>query len=59
MLQYRIGSKMKRINLVDYNEAIDGKLQNEQATLRDDMKTYIKLHYDRKEAMMDFFLKWL
>lgn len=58
-LLHRINAKMKHINLVDYNEAIDGRFQNEQATLRDDMKTYIKLHYDLKEAMMDFFLKWL
>ena len=50
---------MRAISLVNYNENIDGRLQNEQAPLRDDMKTYIKLHYELKEDMMDYFLEWL
>ena len=58
-LLHRISVKMKNINLANYNEEIDGRLQFQQTTLRDDMKTYIKLHYDLKEGMMDFFLKWL
>jgi hypothetical protein len=40
-------------------EEIDGRLKNEQSSLRDDMKTYIKLHYELKEEMMDYFLEWL
>lgn len=58
-LMHRCKRKMKNIAFVDYNENIDGRLQNEQSTLRDDMKTYIKLHYDLKEEMMNYFLKWL
>jgi hypothetical protein len=58
-LLHRIAAKTKNINTANYNEDIDGKLQFEQTTLRDDMKTYIKLHYELKEGMMDFFLKWL
>ncbi len=58
-LIHRIKNKMKNINKVDYSETIDGRLQNEQHTLRDDMRTYIKLHYDLKEEMMNYFLEWL
>ncbi len=58
-LIHRINNKMKKINNADFNESIDGTLQNEQHTLRDDMRTYIRLHYDLKEEMMDYFLKWL
>lgn len=58
-LSHRCKAKMRTISLVNYNENIDGRLQNEQAPLRDDMKTYIKLHYELKEDMMDYFLEWL
>ena len=50
---------MKNINHADFEEEIDGRLQNEQSTLRDDMKLYIKMHYELKEEMMNYFLKWL
>ncbi len=55
----RIRKKNKLIESVDMSEEIDGRLRNEQGMLREDMKIYIKLHYDLKEEMMDFFLKWL
>jgi hypothetical protein len=58
-LMHRCKAKMKNINHADFNEDIDGRLQNEQSTLRDDMKQYIKMHYELKEEMMDYFLKWL
>lgn len=58
-LKHRINDKMKRINTVDFNEDIDGRLQNEQHPLRDDMRTYIRMHYDLKEEMMQYFLEWL
>lgn len=58
-LAHRCKAKMKNINHANYDEHIDGALQNEQSSLRDDMKTYIKLHYELKEDMMDYFLKWL
>lgn len=58
-LSHKCKAKMRTISLVNYNENIDGRLQNEQAPLRDDMKTYIKLHYELKEDMMDYFLEWL
>lgn len=58
-LMHRCKSKMRNLQLADYNENIDGRLQNEQNTLRDDMKIYIKLHYELKEEMMNYFLEWL
>lgn len=58
-LLHRIRNKMININRVSYEENIDGRLHNEQHTLREDMKDYIKLHYELKEEMMDYFLEWL
>ncbi len=58
-LSHRCKNKMMNINRVAYEEAIDGRLQYEQSTLRDDMKTYIRLHYELKEEMMNYFLMWL
>ncbi len=55
----RIRKKNKRLENADMREEIDGTLKRQQSTLRDDMKTYIKLHYELKEEMMDFFLRWL
>ena len=58
-LMHRCRNKMANINNTDFNENIDGHLQNEQHTLKEDMRTYIKLHYDLKEELMDFFLEVL
>ncbi len=58
-LMHRIRNKMANINNANYNENIDGRLQNEQHTLKDDMRTYIRMHYDLKENMMDYFREWL
>ena len=57
-LKHRCRNKLANIYKADYNENIDGRLQNEQNTLKDDMRTYIKMHYDLKEEMMDFFREW-
>lgn len=58
-LMHRIRNKTAIINNADFNENIDGRLQNEQHTLKEDMRTYIKMHYELKEEMMDYFLEWL
>ncbi len=58
-LMHRIRNKMANINNANFNESIDGRLQNEQHTLKDDMRTYIKMHYDLKEDMMNYFREWL
>ena len=58
MLQ-RIRMKRKIIETADLSEELDGRLRNQQTSLKDDMKIYIKLHYELKEDLMDYFLKWL
>jgi uncharacterized membrane-anchored protein YhcB (DUF1043 family) len=58
-LMHRCKRKMQKIHVADYNEEIDGRLQNEQHTLREDMRTYIRMHYDLKEEMMKYFLEYL
>ncbi len=58
MLQ-RIRMKKKIIETADLSEELDGRLRNQQTSMKEDMKTYIKLHYELKEDLMDYFLRWL
>jgi hypothetical protein len=58
-LLQRIRVKMRIVNTIDLSEELDGRLRNQQTSLKDDMKTYVKLHYELKEALMDFYLRWL
>ena len=58
-LLHRIRNKRKKIESADPTSNLNGNFQIEQHSLRDDMKTYIKLHYELKEAMMDYFLEYL
>ncbi|UKM64032.1 hypothetical protein GSB9_00579 [Flavobacteriaceae bacterium GSB9] len=58
-LMHRCKSKMNNLHALDLNESIDGSLLHKQKPLKDDMRQYIKLHYDLKEDMMDFFSQWL
>ncbi len=58
-LMHRCKKKMQKINSADIDEDIDGRLQKQQHTLREDMRTYIRMHYDLKEEMMQYFLEWL
>ena len=58
-LMHRCKQKQTNIINANFTESIDGRLQYEQSTLRDDMKNYIRMHYDFKEEMMNYFLVWL
>jgi len=58
-LMHRCKRKLSNVDKVDYGESIDGRLQYEQSSLRDDMKHYIRMHYELKEDMMDYCLVWL
>ncbi|MEL6810702.1 MAG: hypothetical protein AAFP76_05160 [Bacteroidota bacterium] len=58
-LKHRCKHKLRNLQAVDFAEEIDGRLRNEQSSLRDDMRTYIKMHYDLKEEMMEYFLEYL
>ncbi len=58
-LKHRCKNKLRNIHLADLRENVDGRLRNEQSTLKEDMRTYIKLHYDLKEEMMNYFVEYL
>ena len=58
-LMHRCKRKLKNIDRADFEEQIDGRLQREQHTISEDMRTYIKMHYDLKEDMMTYFREWL
>ena len=58
-LMHRCKRKMNNLLIADYNENIDGRLMQQQRPLKDDMRQYIRMHYDLKEEMMDFFARWL
>ena len=58
-LKHRCKDKMRHLNVADMSEQIDGRLRTEQGQLREDMRTYIKMHYNLKEEMMDFFTEYL
>ena len=58
-LLHRCRAKLGNLHSADHYRNIDGQLQYEKRSLYDDLKHYIKLHYEFKEAIMDFFLKWL
>ena len=58
-LLHRCRAKLGNLHSADRYKNIDGKIQYEKRTLYEDLRHYIKLHYEFKEAIMDFFLKWL
>ena len=59
-LKHRCKEKLRELNAAHYNDApVDGELRSRQTELKGDMRTYIKLHYDLKEEMMDFFAEYL
>ena len=58
-LLHRCRAKLGNLHSADHYKNIDGQLQYEKRSLYDDLKHYIKLHYEFKEAIMDFFSRWL
>lgn len=59
-LRHRI--RMKRRELahkgkIDKNN--DAQFHEKQVLLKDEMKVFVNMHYQLKEKMMDFFLKYL
>ena len=58
-LLHRCRAKLGNLHSADHYKNIDGQLQYEKRSLYDDLKHYIKLHYESKESIMDFFSKWL
>lgn len=58
-LLQRCRAKLGNLHSADHYKNVDGQLEYEKRSLYDDLRHYIKLHYEFKEAIMDFFLKWL
>ena len=58
-LLHRCSAKLGNLHSADHYKNIDGQLQYEKRSLYEDLRHYIKLHYEFKENIMDFFLKWL
>jgi len=58
-LRHRIRMKKREIAKANYENNAEVKFHEKQVLLKDEMKTFVKMHYDLKEDMMDFFLKYL
>ncbi|MDP3353273.1 MAG: hypothetical protein Q8S44_06005 [Flavobacteriaceae bacterium] len=58
-IMQRIRIKKRLVKRADLHEELDGRLHRDQEPLRDEMKTYVKLHYELKEALMDFLVRWI
>jgi hypothetical protein len=58
-LRHRIRMKKREIAQAKYDNKPEIIFQEKQVLLKDEMKTFVKMHYDLKEDMMDFFLKYL
>ncbi len=58
-LKHRCKNKMAVLNRADIYEDLDKRFQSEHKPLMEDMRTYIKMHYELKEEMMTYFLNWL
>lgn len=58
-LRHRIRMKKRELANVKLNNTPEMSYYEKQVLLKDEMKTFVKLHYDLKEDMMDFFLRYL
>ncbi len=58
-LRHRLRMKKREIAKAKYQNTEEVKFPEKQVLLKDEMKTFVKMHYDLKEDMMDFFLKYL
>jgi len=58
-LRHRIRMKKRELVQTKFENGSEAKFHEKQVLLREEMKTFIKMHYQLKELMMDFFLKYL
>ena len=58
-LRHRIRMKKREIAQARFDNKPEVVFHEKQVLLKDEMKTFVKMHYDLKEDMMDFFLKYL
>ncbi|MEX1382247.1 hypothetical protein [Lutibacter sp.] len=58
-LRHRLRMKKREIAQAKFQNNEEVKFPEKQVTLKEEMKTFVRMHYDLKEDMMDFFLKYL
>jgi hypothetical protein len=58
-LKHRCKAKMRELDSTHFDELNLNRVHIEQSPLREDMRMYIKMHYDLKEEMMNFFTEYL
>ncbi len=58
-LRHRIRMKKRDIAKAKIENKAEPKFFEKQVLLKDEMKTFVKMHYELKEDMMDFFLRYL
>ncbi|MBT8316027.1 MAG: hypothetical protein HKP59_00215 [Lutibacter sp.] len=58
-LRHRIRMKKRELAQSKFENNAEVVFQEKQVMLKDEMATFVKMHYELKENMMDFFLKYL
>ena len=58
-LRHRIRMKKRELAQSKFENNAEIVFQEKQVMLKDEMATFVKMHYQLKEKMMDFFLKYL
>ncbi|WP_372792164.1 hypothetical protein [Lutibacter sp.] len=58
-LRHRIRMKKRELAQSKFEKNAEVLFQEKQVMLKDEMATFVKMHYELKESMMDFFLKYL
>ena len=58
-LRHKIRMKKREIAQAKFDNSREPLFHEKQVLLKDEMKTFVKMHYELKEDMMDFFLKYL
>ena len=58
-LRHRIRMKKRELAQSKFENNAEIIFQEKQVMLKDEMATFVKMHYQLKEKMMDFFLKYL
>jgi len=58
-LRHKIRMKKRELAKTKFENNSSVLFQEKQVLLKDEMKTFVRMHYQLKELMMDFFLKTL
>ncbi|WP_456462215.1 hypothetical protein [Lutibacter sp.] len=58
-LRHKIRMKKRELAKTKFENNSSVLFQEKQVLLKDEMKTFVSMHYQLKELMMDFFLKTL